>query len=129
MGAGAPLLAVTALPESFARIWAVYPRREARKDALKAWGQVDGERHVDAILEALAWQTQSDSWQRGYVPYLATYLRGERWTDERPESPAERESRIALAAAEADFQKWKAQGHPAYTPFATFQEFRERRRA
>jgi hypothetical protein len=111
------------LPESFARVWAVYPRREARKDALKAWGQVDG------ILEALAWQIQSDSWQRGYVPYLATYLRGERWTDERPESPAERAERAALVQAEAEFAKWKAQGHPAYTPYATFQEFRERRRA
>jgi len=68
----------------FEQVWATYPRREAKKDALKAWGQVQGDRHVDAILTALAWQTQSDSWRRGFVPLPASYLRGERWMDENP---------------------------------------------
>ena len=116
----------------FEQFWTRYPRRVARKDAQKAWAQVNGDDAIDVILDALAWQTTQAAWTKddgAFVPYPATWLRGERWTDERPESPAERAERMALAASEAEFQKWKAQGHPAYTPFATFQEFRERRRA
>ena len=70
--------------DAFDQFWASYPRREAKKDAKKAWAQANGEKHVDAILAALAWQRRLDSWVRGFVPLAATYLRGERWEDENP---------------------------------------------
>jgi len=71
--------------DAFDQFWASYPRREAKKDAKKAWAQAHGDKHIDAILSALAWQRRTDSWVRGFVPYAATYLRGERWEDENPQ--------------------------------------------
>ncbi len=71
------------MTENFDAFWSRYPRREARKDALKAWGQVRGDRFLGEILEALDWQVPRWT-DRRYVPLPATYLRGERWTDERP---------------------------------------------
>lgn len=84
---------------AFDQFWASYPRREAKKDAKKAWAQANGEKHVDAILSALAWQRRLDSWVRGFVPLAATYLRGERWEDENP--LAARTAVQALAEADA----------------------------
>jgi hypothetical protein len=66
----------------FAAFWSIYPRRQARKDALKAWRQLRPTPEVQqSILNALTWQVPSWS-DLAYVPLPATYLRGERWTDE-----------------------------------------------
>tara|TARA_R110000824_G_scaffold18615_2_gene73409 strand:- start:109 stop:405 length:297 start_codon:yes stop_codon:yes gene_type:complete len=68
--------------EGFAEFWSTYPKRQARKDALKAWRQLRPSAEVQqAILVALAWQIPSWS-DLAYAPLPATYLRGERWTDE-----------------------------------------------
>ena len=69
----------------FEQFYASYPRREARKDAEKAWKAVNGDKYIDAILAALQWQVPEYlSRERHYRPLPATYLRGERWTDENP---------------------------------------------
>jgi hypothetical protein len=70
---------------TFDEFWELYPRKQAKKDAFKAWGQMalTEEAHT-AIREALQWQVRSRGWLRGFIPLPATYLRGERWTD-RPE--------------------------------------------
>lgn len=69
----------------FQLFWAAFPRRQAKKDALKAWRQLKPTTAtVQAILDALRWQTQTDQWKRGIIPLPASYLRGERWTDEGP---------------------------------------------
>ena len=68
---------------SFETFWAQYPRREAKKDAKKAWQQVNGKQHLGAILTALGWQAQKWDDPR-YIPLPASYLRGERWEDEPP---------------------------------------------
>jgi hypothetical protein len=82
---------VTTLDAGFAAFWAAYPRRKHKKDARKAWADL---RHTAAlhaeILAALVWQTEE--WATRpvmYTPLPASYLRGERWTDEpdRPETP------------------------------------------
>ncbi len=67
----------------FEQFWKSYPRRVARKDAVKAWGQVQGDKHINAILEALEWQRVE--WADrlpAHIAHPASYLRGERWTDE-----------------------------------------------
>ena len=67
------------------RFWEVYPRREAKLDARKAWAQLHPDAAlVDTIIQALGWQRQTDGWRRGFVPLPASYLRGQRWTDEQP---------------------------------------------
>ena len=72
-------------PDHFERFWAVYPRRDAKKDARKAWTQIGGDQHVEAILTALGWQAAQWT-ERQFTPLPATYLRGERWDDEPPEA-------------------------------------------
>jgi len=68
--------------EGFAAFWAAYPKRQARQEALKAWRRLRPSAEVQqAILDALEWQVPS--WpDLTYAPLPATYLRGERWTDE-----------------------------------------------
>ena len=74
--------------EDFNRFWAAYPRRVKRVDALKAWTTLDPSPSlIDAILTALAWQMEQPSWQQNggqFVPYPASWIRAERWTDEPP---------------------------------------------
>lgn len=76
---------------TFEAFWALYPRRQGKKDARKAWDKLGVDAALWAEIEAaLEWQTRQPAWtrERGtYVPYPATWLRGERWTDERPEVP------------------------------------------
>ena len=119
--------------DAFDRVWAAYPRREAKKDARKAWGQVNADAHVDVILTALEWQRQSDSWKRGYVPLLATYLRGERWEDENPIA-----ARVEAqqSAHDAKLRDWYAQwvkAQPARAEPVSFEGWKyameQRRRA
>ena len=73
--------------DGFDAFWAAYPRHDARKDALKAWATLSPSPDLQAeILSALAWQCDLPDWRKHggqFVPLPATYLRGERWTDER----------------------------------------------
>ncbi len=71
--------------------WQAYPRRDAKKDALKAWRQLSPSAElVRAIIDALAWQIPLHRWNlpknRSYVPLPASYLRGERFNDEAPQT-------------------------------------------
>ena len=77
-----PVEVVGATEDGFDTFWQTYPRRQARKDALKAWRQLRPSAEVQqAILDALQWQVPA--WpDLAYAPLPATYLRGERWTDE-----------------------------------------------
>jgi hypothetical protein len=78
---------VTTLDAGFAAFWAAYPKRKAKKDARKAWADLRPTAALQAeILAALVWQTEE--WANPlYTPLPASYLRGERWTDE-PDAPA-----------------------------------------
>lgn len=70
----------------FLEFFSLYPNKDAKKDAFKAFEQIDGYSHMEAIKEALAWQVKQEKWTKDngkYVPLPATYLRGKRWEDER----------------------------------------------
>jgi len=71
---------------AFDQFWAAYPRRTVKADARKAWQRIAPDAELlAAILEALAWQRTQPQWLKDdglYIPYPATWLRGERWTDE-----------------------------------------------
>lgn len=75
----------------FARFWTAYPRRVAKKDARKAWAQLNPSPElVERILAALEWQAPAYQWDGDkvdYCPYPASWLHSERWTDERRKSP------------------------------------------
>lgn len=77
---------------SFDQFWEAYPRRQARKEALKAWQRIDPKRY-EAILAGVESWKRSDQWMRDggqYIPMPASFLNGERWEDE---------VQIAIAAA------------------------------
>lgn len=81
-----------AVDERFDRFWASYPRKTDKPEARKAWAKLNV---TDALFErierALDWQRQQPGWleQGGkFVPYPASWLRGERWKDEPYHAPA-----------------------------------------
>ena len=63
-----------------------YPKKVARKDALKAWNQLKPDAALQQKMhDTLRWQLQTPEWKRGIgIPYPATWIRGERWTDQPP---------------------------------------------
>jgi hypothetical protein len=68
----------------FSSFWDLYPRRVARKDAELAWSKLTPEQKFAATeslpLHVRYWQIAGT--QKEYLPYPATWLRAERWTDE-----------------------------------------------
>ena len=66
---------------TFVEFWQIYPNRRAKKDALKAWQQVNP-KDIATIMQAVENHKTSDQWQRGFIPYAATWIRGKRWEDE-----------------------------------------------
>lgn len=72
--------------ENFLAWYAIYPRREARADAWKAWQQTARRRPaLDVLMQAVRVHVQQHDWcveRRRYIPLPASWLRGERWADE-----------------------------------------------
>jgi len=76
--------------EGFDRFWSVYPRKVAKPKARLAWAKAIRERDfpgIEALLAAVERHKASDQWQRDdgrYIPYPASWLNGQRWSDELP---------------------------------------------
>lgn len=71
------------------KFWTAFPSRVAKKDARIAWMQVKpSPALVDQMLVTLAWQTRLWETQGYGMPYPASWLRAERWTDEPPRTPS-----------------------------------------
>ncbi len=72
-------------PERFAGLWAYYPSkgRKNKQDAMDAWDELRPDDAMIAVIgRALKRLKATDDWQRGVgIPYVATFLRGARWTD------------------------------------------------
>jgi hypothetical protein len=70
----------------FETFWKAYPKKVAKGDARKAWKQTDQIRPpIAELLEAIQAQCRSDQWRKNdgqFIPYPATFLRQERWSDE-----------------------------------------------
>ncbi len=79
---------ITEQPEcdiSFQTFYTIFPRREARKDALKAWGQLSPGDQLRAIVAIASWRRVFLDRGLQFTPLAATWLRGERWEDELPQ--------------------------------------------
>lgn len=109
--------------EAFDAFWAVFPRRQAKADALKAWKKLNPSAELVAqIMAAIEWQSQSQAWLKDggqYVPLPGSWIRGERWTDERADrrelnrhvgTPVRGESEEMTA-----YRLWREKGCP-HTP-------------
>jgi hypothetical protein len=64
--------------------WATFPRREGKKDAMKAWSQLTADQKFRARetlpVHVKFWNLSGR--ERHYIPLPATWLRGERFDDE-----------------------------------------------
>ena len=74
----------------FDLFWKEYPKKEAKKDAVKAWDKIKlTDDLVIKIMDGLRKAIKSVNWvkQNGqFVPNAASWLNGERWTDEVEEA-------------------------------------------
>ena len=70
---------------TFEAFWTVWPRKVARRDAEKAWKQLNPSEALAAeILMDVQAKAQSIGWlkeNRAFCPYPASYIRGRRWED------------------------------------------------
>lgn len=77
----------------FDAFWKAYPKKEAKGAAEKAWAKMrDKGKTLTLILEALRWQTSSQSWTQDngkYIKNPATYLNAKCWLDEMPSATNE----------------------------------------
>ncbi len=75
--------------QSFEQFWAVYPRHEKRKHALKLWEQINpDEGLLKQILAAVEKAKKSAQWRDPqYIPLPTTWLNAAQWDDE-PLPPA-----------------------------------------
>ena len=69
----------------FNEFWQAYPRKEGKKDAHRAWVKHQLDKKSEQIIDDVRKrQTRHLPWLdgRSFIPLPATYLNGERWTDE-----------------------------------------------
>jgi hypothetical protein len=71
---------------SFDRFWAVYPKKDGKANAAKAWrGLKADEALVDRIIADVRRRSGSRDWRKDggeFIPLPTSYLRGRRWEDE-----------------------------------------------
>jgi hypothetical protein len=70
----------------FDKFWKTYPRKEAKKDARKAFKKLNPSfALLTKILADVGRRKISEAWTKDngqFIPLAATYLRGERWEDQ-----------------------------------------------
>ena len=70
----------------FDEFWKLYPRKESKAAAKKAWLKLKPDQALfDQIANALEYRSQTKEWlaESGrYIPHPATWLNGRRWEDE-----------------------------------------------
>lgn len=82
--------------DGFTEFWKRYPNRQAKKDAQRAWTKLHPSPELQAEMFAAieaqkAWRAQGallNEWRPSW-PFPATWLNGERWTDQVAETTAE----------------------------------------
>lgn len=72
--------------KQFDKFWQAYPKKVSKKQAQKSWKKINPSLELfERILKALEMVKQTEQWKKDngkYVPYPATWLNQERWTDE-----------------------------------------------
>lgn len=77
------------IPQKFATFWNKYPKKLAKRDALKAFtkiikAQPDVDAFMGVMMASLAWWKEQDAWKKDggkFIPYPATWLNGGHWED------------------------------------------------
>ncbi len=101
---------------SFQDFYSLYPRKMARKDAERAWNRLTPTQQKEC-LKALPnylkyWKIKET--QKDYIPYPATFLNQERWTDELDLEPNKKPELPWYSTEELTTRKAQEVGCPAY---------------
>lgn len=76
--------------------WQVYPKKQGKTDAIKAWRKLNPSAELlDKMIAALGWQVSQPQWTKEagqFIPNPATYLNRGGYLDEPFDLPAERRS-------------------------------------
>lgn len=73
----------------FDDFWTVYPRKEAKGAALKAWTKAIAKAEPDQIIDRVnRWKASKNFPERQFIPLPASWLNAERWSDELLEDQA-----------------------------------------
>lgn len=77
--------------DGFDEFWKVYPRKEAKATAKKAWAKIKPEDGLlDRITSAVSAKASTFDWTKEggkYIPLPASWLNQRRWEDEAPATP------------------------------------------
>lgn len=72
--------------KQFDKFWQAYPKKVSKKEAQKSWKKINPSLELfEKILKALEMVKQTEQWEKDngkFIPYPATWLNQERWTDE-----------------------------------------------
>jgi len=101
---------------TFQDFYSLYPRKMARKDAERAWNRLTPTQQAEC-LEALPnylkyWKIKET--QKDYIPYPASFLNQERWTDEIDLEPNKKPELPWYSTEELTTRKAQEVGCPAY---------------
>lgn len=91
--------------ETFSIFWKLYPRKDSKVPAQKAWEKINPSAELQqTILAALQKFKECDQWAREngkFVPFASTWLNQKRWEDETtPAMP------ISVPVAKPKFDDW-----------------------
>jgi len=93
----------------FDDFWAAWPKREAKKDARRAWDKLTAANKAAALaaLPAHVARWRREGRARNHIPHPATWLNGERWDDELGEifAPRQASARPGMRQPEPDVEK------------------------
>ena len=90
----------------FEEWYRLYPRRQARVDAERAWAKLKpGPELIEQLLEVLPRQIRGMGWdgdKKPFIPLPASYLNGRRWEDDFEEKKAPRLKGFEACRAEGN---------------------------
>ena len=78
------------VPSGFASFWKAYPRKVAKKAALRAWIRYRCEPLAEQIVRSVKTHCASEDWKKDggqFIPHPTTYLNQGRWEDELLANP------------------------------------------
>lgn len=88
-------------PVGFDLFWSEYPKKAAKKDALKAFAKLNpDEALLGKIINHLSQRRLSHDWIKdggAYIPHPATFLNGQRWEDQTTVAGATQQQSAGVA--------------------------------
>jgi hypothetical protein len=94
----------------FVNFWALYPKKQDKGHAERAWAKAVRDTSPQEIIEGLENQLHTlAARERQFIPLASTWLNGKRWSDEPEPKPGENKPVANVAARKARIARAKAE--------------------